>query len=250
MVNTTCITGHGFQCNKIPAPQRVCTLGKTINVLEFRYLSQSPCSKSTNNQGGDAKCTDFAPMPAGPAVIQCVNKADGSSLSVRPAIVTDGGVFSVTNSIGALPTAITCTIFNEKGTALQANTINTSGNDALSLNDRFGGMSVFTCDQVTCLEKLNYFYTVDNSGKSALRLTQFNQSFNGIGTDLFPTIPLKFLNPGQNFVYQSADTFIDLCPCPCNPGTYTNIVNVAGNPQTGGNQCMSSATYNFHIAGF
>jgi len=234
------MTTSGAPCNSLTYPQGTCAKGSTVNDLMLQF-SGGTCSSSMNAQGLMASCVDFSSfVPGEPALVHCYDMT-GMMLSVDHSTVPPGGVFTVTSPSGSLPEAINCTLSSSRGSIIQENVIDTSGQVTLNLQNKFGALTVVACDQLTCIQNITYSYTVSNVGGVEMHVTQLERIFNGVPTDLLPYLPNPDLFPGQSTSLKDSYT-IDVCKA----GTYATEVNVEAQP-SGGRPCLNNATYTFTI---
>jgi hypothetical protein len=111
-VGLTRVTSTGVNCANF-VPPRVgsgdCADGTPINVMVFSYQN-GHCSSSENQQGGIARCQDFAPLIAAPVNIRCSSEAQ-VPLIVTPPTVPPFGTYLVTApGGGAPPPGIDCEV--------------------------------------------------------------------------------------------------------------------------------------------
>jgi len=135
---------------------------------------------------------------------------------------------------------ITCTFSDDTG-PIQEVTINTSGSVNLELKDKFGAMTVESCDDITCIEELCYLYNFANVGSSDMEITVAERYFNGEIFDLLPFVPINPLAPGETTSIEEKTT-IDVCQ----EQTYCVDLNAEASPENG-EDCQDNATYKFTI---
>jgi len=221
-------------------PSEKCSDGGPLEVLTFRY-TPCECQESDNNQGRDFSCVDFTRIPNEDVSIECVG-SDGMSIDVSPSTIAPDETFTVRPSGGGnLPESITCTSFDSSGDAIQEVTINTSGAVNLELKDKFGSLTLESCNDITCIEELCYTYTFDNIGNSEMEINVAERYFNGEVFDLVPFLPVNPLEPGESTTIEEK-TIIDVCE----ERTYCVDLTAEASPENG-EPCFANDTFKFSI---
>ena len=217
---------------------------ETIDTVSFSYQS-CLCDESSNEQGtGSADiCADCSPLVDGPVDIECFDAANPSAtLTIEPSQVSPEGVFSVTSSGGSLPDKINCTLSNpDNGEKIQWNVIDVSGSTSLSLKDKFGAMTLESCDEETCIEELCYSYTMENVGSSDMTITRVFRDFDGETSDIVGQVETNPLAPGESTSIEEKRT-VDVCM----GGTFCATVDVEAEPPNG-EMCQDNDTFKFTI---
>jgi hypothetical protein len=232
------MTTSGFSCDSIPGKPSSCSTGGPIKVLEVQYIP-AKCNAAGNSQNVPANCVDFMPFPSTPVRIGCISATNGASMTVSKSPVAPGDTFTITNPSGALPQGVACGIIDSNGALVQTTIINTSGTSPLHIGDKFGAMTVNSCNQHTCTEQMEFTFTLQNVGTIPMNINKMLQTFNGATTNLLPTLPVTNLKPGESYVFHSPNMpMINACK----PGSYSSMLDVAAKPPTG-SICMATSTY-------
>jgi len=237
-----CKTTSGINCDELSRPVGTCADGTTIDVITFQYLPCT-CDESRNGQDGPVPtCFDRSSFDLENSARMSCTDAGGEQLVVEPSIVPQNLTFTVTSPSGnPLPDFINCAITSLDGILVQENIIDTSGSVTLNLNDKFGGLTVKSCDELTCFERLCYLYSFSNDGTSDMEITVVERYFNGVIGDLLPFVPTNPLAPGDTALIEEKTT-IDLCE----ERTYCVDLDVEASPENG-EGCQSNGTYKFEI---
>lgn len=211
-VKIDCKTKSGKKCEKLEWPVEKCSSEDgELDVLTFIF-EPSDCTESYNRQAGFFVCSDTGSFGNGPVTISC-NDPSGAPVTVEPVEVSPDETFTVTNpSGGSLPTSIACSLLGSSG-PIQDVSIDTSGLVNLELKDKFGSMSVVSCDDITCIEELTYTYNfnnLDDVRSTDMEVNVALRYFNSETFDLLPSLPINPLEPAQSTSIEEKIT-IDVC---------------------------------------
>jgi hypothetical protein len=107
-------------CEDIQPPETASCIGSLAGILEFRYDNEKQCNTSSHHQGSDADCIDHDELGIESVQVSCypytpygknctccrVKRVD--ELFVSPAVVSAGGLITVSSRNGFLPQQIEC----------------------------------------------------------------------------------------------------------------------------------------------
>jgi hypothetical protein len=221
----------------------ICSNGQALEVISFSYQN-CDCFCGSNSQGDAAVCEDIAPLVEGPSTVLCLS-GDGETLVVEPMPVLPGGVFTVKRASGGnLPESIDCTITGPDGTLLQQNSINTSGNVPLEIDDEFGAMQVESCDELSCIELLVYSIDITNSGSVSMEITVADLTLNDMTTSLVDDLLDTTVGPDETTVLEQR-LEVDVC----NGAQYNPSIQVEANTPNGGGCVVFADAASFSAAG-
>ncbi|EEC42941.1 predicted protein [Phaeodactylum tricornutum CCAP 1055/1] len=251
-VDITCtLGGSGLPCESLTAPPLgICVPadGSDLSIVTFEFQS-TPCAGGDNDQGTDAVCSDVGPgvPPSGADVsIVCEDNAEMSAivLTVTPSSgITAGDTFTVEEMNGGpLPLSMVCTISDTgSGAVLQTNTFDLSGDVSLDLKDSFGSLILVSCNDVTCIEELNFVYNLSNVGPDSMTFLDLFRDFNGVAENLVSQVTPNPLLPGQS-TSVSEEFTIDVCT----PGLFRISIAVEAEPANGP-VCLADDVIEFSI---
>jgi hypothetical protein len=215
-------------------PDGTCSTGSDIETVRFR-LEFCKCEEGRNTQGGDCVDEDTLP-PSGETVrITC---ADGDDTLLFSSNVMEGDDVTITGD-GALPDAVTCSIFSTGGDLLQSFTIDTSGDTDLFLKDKFGSFTLESCDAQDCIMEVTYTFEAENTGSVPIEVTSFDRTRSGEQVDLLTELESTDIAPGES-VSASETESIDTC---VGSEYFTTLDMVAVSPD--GLECPDEADYFF-----
>jgi hypothetical protein len=238
-----CTTDDGAPCDSLVSPDGACATGAPILMVSFS-LTECLCVDSANSQEDEAACQDVRPIAADATLkVDCISVDDGTVLIVEPPVVTGNDRFSVTSPGGGnLPEKMECTYSEpDTGSKLQINVIDTSGNVSLNLEDKFGSMQLKSCDDLTCIESLNYAITITNIGTTPMDITVVDFTFNGETESVLSDVPVNPLPVGENTSFDEV-RLADICA----GGDFVGGVMVEANPPTG-DMCQDMDSYEFMV---
>jgi len=277
-VKLDCSTDSGIACDQIQTPSLACSVGSTIDYVEFTYTAAS-CDPSGFVQGTEGMCTDISTATDGPVTVQCTDmtvQTSGSgaaaSCSAHPecaalagpdccptddnifltccsddVVVDDtvlpGGTVTVSNPAGGpLPDKILCFI-TEQGADVQELMIDTSGSVRLDLQDDFGALTLKSCapdgSEISCSETICYDAEISNIGTVEMTVTVADFMAGDQLVSVLPDLPVNPLAPGEATSLSTCGD-IDVCA-----GTEISaMINVEANPPSG-DMCQKQAEYVF-----
>jgi hypothetical protein len=222
-----CETSTGGSCETITATPVQCADGE-MEEISFTFVVSS-CPESDNMQEGVATCSDDGTYAGGDILVECTD-AEGTQMSVSPAIVEPDEEFSVTNLVGgALPDGLCCVAYNiANGDAVQTNCLDTSGDIPVDIGDRFGHFTVASCDGETCTEEMEFTYTITNIGTSDMDIASITQYTDSVPESLIGSLNETVLEPGQQVIVT------DTVPIyACEPGQHNVDVEVDADSPNG-----------------
>ena len=242
-VEMTCVTSDRTSCENIVPPAEKngsCNQGRPLDSIVLSY-QPSGCTTSSNNQGSEAGCQDFAAMtPQGAVRPICLygGRTDLSFMVVEPEIVLPGQTFTVTTQgDGALPEKLGCTLYTpEDQNMLQTVIIDTSGNVPLNLMDSFGALKVDACDDNRCIEDVMYTMTLNNCGAADMDISFVRFTINGFSQDLTAQVPVSVLPSGSTTRFETSRQ-IEVCT----EGEVSARVDVQAE------ECQGSDEYKFDV---
>ena len=219
-VTLDCKSSDGTMCNSLPPIDGVCGTASPLSILQFRLNAGRRCIPSGNSQA--STCLDCANVTSlGPFMVLCKDSSTGENLTIVPNIVEQGEIFTVAARTpnGAIPDSIDCIYLDENKTKIQQNVIITSGDASLNLKDKFGALTLMSCDLgpiggsgvKTCLETLNYMIDISNVGPVELEIKDLDFTIGNSGTTTFLSdLDTPFLRPGESTMLEVL-LFLDLC---------------------------------------
>jgi hypothetical protein len=235
-----CNTENDQKCDDItPPPSKTCS-GSDLSIVVFSYQN-CDCDCGSNGQGDESVCVDQAPLVEDPVTILCVSGA-GERMLLEPSTVNPGGSFSVQADNGStLPQKIDCSISAPDGTKLQQNVIDTSGDVALEIGDKFGAMHLEGCNELQCKVRLVYSIEISNIGDVPMTVDvaqfQFNDNFKNVLDEVGP-------NPLEPGATSSIEESIEVNVC--NGEEHSAKVDIRASPPDG-ERCDGSREYNFGV---
>jgi len=226
----TCRLDNGADCTTAGPPDSLNCATGPIDDLTFTFTG-SACVTGSNSQGAEASCTNVMAFTMDtPVQLTCTDNSDGSELTITSSQV-DPSTFTVTEPGATLPAKIKCDLFNSMNQVLQTNIIDTSGSVPLALGDEFGAFLLQSCEDISCIETLNYDASVANVGTNQMTVTNFTFAFDGHVDDLLPAIT-PVLQPGD-----STAVGILRQVSVCDAATFLAEIDVEANPP-GGIMCQ------------
>ena len=232
-----CVLPDGQPCTRASSPiTAVCDVGQPIQSITLSYQGLA-CIGSGNNQGGEAQCTDLAPMMfVDPVEVRC-SSLSGEPLLVAPSTVQPGGTVVVSGA-GELTDKVVCVLFDQLGNRLQSTQIDTSGNIRLDLGDSFGALRLDGCrrggQSLSCVESFTYQVGLTNAGDVNMTVTEVEFMLNGQSFSLLGEVRPNPLYPGQaTFLSPSLEVNV------CAVNEFVAVVSVQGLPPNG-NVCQGA----------
>ena len=245
-VEISCKDENGNDCTDLVPPQGSCTLtGAELTQLKFRYVTCA-CEDSLNAQPA-ATCTDFAPLPDGEVVIDCIPREGGSSLTITPNDVMPGDTLIIATPDGSpLPTEIVCTVADGDTIVQEFSFFSGDDSNQLNLKNKFGSFELEGCTNddggtQDCEALLCYFYEIENVGTDDMDLTLLERTRNNSTDSLYELLDVTFLRPGEETTVEEKE-LTDICL----DETYTTAVVVEADPPNG-ITCQDEDVYMFDL---
>ncbi|KAL7568000.1 hypothetical protein ACA910_004586 [Epithemia clementina (nom. ined.)] len=242
-VNCEVTTDNTIPCSGLGPPERArCSNGERVNTVSFKYLWDSNCSSSRNQQGDEALCVDTLPLVNAPVQIECFDLIR-TPLNVNPVTVNPGESFTVNGD--PLVQKINCTI-SADANILQYNVIDVSGAIELDLKEQYGALELQQCDGLTCHQLLTLRGFIENIGQGPMNVSLVEASINGVTADTLSRIqgvansltPLYMLDSGEEAFYSIVDVLVDLCV----NGEFSYRLDVEADPPSGSTRCQDTLT--------
>ena len=234
-INVAC-TANGMSCKELQQMSGQCSQGNGVVSLTLQYVSGS-CSNSSDGPSQSFTCQDSNGGLNGGLVLASCAGPGGSVLGI-PVTLAVGETFTIDQPTG-LPSRLTCTLKSSNNVqVLQKVTFDTSGANPLALNNQFGGLAVYGCEDSTgmnqtCAVDLMWIFGAVNDGLNNLTLSSISITQGSSNFNLSDQISNPILAPGQTStaIFQE---MVDLC----NPRVLNTTVNIEAEPS-----CFAQEVY-------